>query len=402
MNTIKKLKSVLCLAAASSEFLEIKKCMDGKFSEGMLFAVKGIDEYVIKYVDPETSVIWYLAGLSFQGQTEAAVMTGKLNSAIKPTITMMVGMCMGMPNRGYPVGTVIIPNEIFSFDHVRLTKNVQYRPHGQKVANRIYKLARLVGQDEALEYRVISDKALASANSKVEDPKAGLIQHIQKNFPDAAAYDMEGWGFFSALDAKQCIWIKAVSDSGESQLHNYDGQLNKNAVQGSATNNAISFAVVVIRKYAKLGEDIEKKNDALASEKNDIFSMHTDANGNMEYRTEEETATYVEKMKSAVMDVIKINAHTHMVGVRSEHAWLHKNYKNYRMVRQQLSTLDLIKKTASYDSSQVHFDIIKIELEDGRQKDIYFDISSFFMSGMITSLMNPEEFAARKIADIYG
>lgn len=402
MTAIKKLKSVLCLAAASSESMEIKEYFENKFGKGELIKVKEMEDFVIKYVDPETSAIWHLAGLSFQGQTEAAVMTGKLFSALKPTITMMVGMCMGMPSRGYPVGTVIVPNEIFSFDHVRITKNVQYRPHGQKVSNSIYKLAKLVGQDKELSYKVISDKGLASANSKIENAQAKLIQHIEKNFSDAVAYDMEGWGFFSALDAKRCIWIKGVSDSGESQIHNYEGQLNKKSIQGSATNNAISFAVAVVRAYSKVEEDQEIKKAALISEKNDIFLTSTDRNGNLVYKTPEEVVTYDEKMRSVVMDVIKINAHTHIIGVRSEYAWLHKNYKNFKMVHQKLSTLDLIKKTSDYDPSQIHFDIVKIKLEDGREKEIYFDISSFFMSGMISSIMDRDEFAAQKISDLYN
>lgn len=400
MKKIKEIKSILCVAAASSEFSEIKDYLELSFSKGKIVQVEGMDDYVIEYTDPKISAKWHLAGLSFQGQTEAAVKSAKLYGAFKPTITMMVGMCMGMPTRNYPVGTVIVPNEVIGFDHVRVTNKIQYRPHGQKVSSGLHTLAKLVGQNKGLTYKIIFDKGLASANSKIENPRSQLIRHIEKTFPDAAAYDMEGWGFFSAIDSKQCLWIKGVADSGESQLHDAEGQEKKNDVQKSATNNAISFAVEITRAYAEIARDLGKKKTAPEAD-GDIFAMSKDKNGNLEFKVEEEVVTYENKMQGIVMDVVKVNAHTHMVGIRAEHAWLHHNYEDYKMITQRLSTLDLIKGTAEYDKSQIHFDIIEIEMKDGRRKEVYFDISSFFMPGLISSLMNKEDYAAKKIESLY-
>ena len=114
----------------------------------------------------------------------------------------------------------------------------------------------------------------------------------------------------------------------------------------------------------------------------------------------EEIVRYEEKMTSLPFDVVKINAHTHTVGVSAEYAWLDHKYPDSRIITQSLTTLDLIKGKEKYKAGQVHFDIIRFRLPDGREKEIYFDISSFF-DGKTSSLINKEEYIAKKLTELY-
>ena len=115
----------------------------------------------------------------------------------------------------------------------------------------------------------------------------------------------------------------------------------------------------------------------------------------------EEIVTFEEKMRSVPLDIIKINAHDHFVGVSAEYAWLQHHYPNCATQKQALTTLELITGRGDYESSQLHFDRISIKLNDGRKKDIYFDISSFFGGGT-SSVLDPAGFAARKISEAYS
>lgn len=54
-------------------------------------------------------------------------------------------------------------------------------------------------------------------------------------------------------------------------------------------------------------------------------------------------------------------------GVEEEYKWLTANYPGYAMIR----------KTQTSNAKK-HYDIIKIRTKDGRERDIYFDITSFF------------------------
>lgn len=119
-----------------------------------------------------------------------------------------------------------------------------------------------------------------------------------------------------------------------------------------------------------------------------------------EYKMDEETATYTEKLTSLALDVVKINAHTHYLGVAAEYAWIDHNYPNSEKIMQSLTTLELVTGNEGYKPGQVHFDVIKIKLPNGREKEIYFDISSFF-NGVASSLLNSNKFIAQKISELY-
>lgn len=119
-----------------------------------------------------------------------------------------------------------------------------------------------------------------------------------------------------------------------------------------------------------------------------------------EFKIAEEIVLQEELLKSLSHDVLKINAHTHKVGVASEYRYINKCYPNHKVISQGLSTLDLLKKSQKYDIDQVHFDVITIVLNDGREKQILFDISSFFNKQ--GPLIDKDEFIAAKLNEIYA
>ena len=99
------------------------------------------------------------------------------------------------------------------------------------------------------------------------------------------------------------------------------------------------------------------------------------------------------KTRSALFDIVKINATTHLLGVSSEYIWINKYYPGYHMVMQSLSKIKVD------DNRNLYFDTLKLENEKGNLKYIYFDISSFFNdSGCTTTDMN--SFAISKIKEL--
>lgn len=125
-----------------------------------------------------------------------------------------------------------------------------------------------------------------------------------------------------------------------------------------------------------------------------------DEKKSFEYVVEEERVTYIEKMASLPFDVVKVNAHSHYLGIAAEYAWIDHKYPKSERLMQRLTTLDLATKTGEYKSGQIHFDVIKFKLPDGRIKEIYFDISSFF-DGKTSSLTAPDQFVSKKLMEIY-
>ena len=243
-------RKVLCVTAAPVEFEAVCAHFDEKFSaRQIVYLDEEKTDYAIRFFDSENDTYWYATALSFQGQIEAASRVERLTHTLNPQLVLMVGMCMGMPKRELQVGTVIVPNEVFSFDHQRLTREgTSYRPHGARVDNSLYRLARMIDTRQ-LSYQVVADKGLASASAKIENSDAALIHQIEEAFPDVVAFDMEGAGFYLAGDNKGRLWVKAVADHAEAQSATATGQTNKRKTQATVTANAADFAVRIVRAH---------------------------------------------------------------------------------------------------------------------------------------------------------
>lgn len=242
---------VLCVTAASVEFDAVRAHLREVFGEEKIVHLdQAKSDYAVRFIDPEDGTSWYVTTLSFQGEAEAANRVERLSHKLNPGLILMVGMCMGMPKREWPTGTVVIPNEVFSFDHQRLAQDgTHYRPHGNRVDNSLYRLVRMIDPSD-LSYKVVADKGLASASTKIENPDAALVELIEGAFPDVAAFDMEGAGFYLAGDNKTCLWVKAVADQGEAQQSTAAGQAHKRNTQAEVTKNATDFAIRIVRAMA--------------------------------------------------------------------------------------------------------------------------------------------------------
>ena len=118
------------------------------------------------------------------------------------------------------------------------------------------------------------------------------------------------------------------------------------------------------------------------------------------YKVGEETVTFVEKMRTLSHDVVKVNAFTHPVGVEAEYAWIRTKYPNSKRIMQSLTTLKLMTGRDGSEAERIHFDVIKIELEDGREKEIYFDITSFF-DGEASWFVDRQGFFGKRLSALY-
>ena len=131
-----------------------------------------------------------------------------------------------------------------------------------------------------------------------------------------------------------------------------------------------------------------------------VFRKKVDSSAEIVLKSEEETITFTELLRSLQHDVVKIHAHTHMLGVAAEYEWIRHRYPGSETVKQALTTLDLISGKKRYKASQIYFDIINIELPNGRQKEVFFDISNFF-DGAESAHLDPHAFIGKKIAHLY-
>lgn len=116
------------------------------------------------------------------------------------------------------------------------------------------------------------------------------------------------------------------------------------------------------------------------------------------YRVAEEVVTFEEKMKSLRMDVVKVNAHDHIVGIQAEYAWAENMYPGCRTDEQSLMEYEV--DASGGNKKIINFDVLHLVLANGRQKDVYFEIESFFAKGKPSSF--ERGYADQKILDLYS
>jgi hypothetical protein len=116
------------------------------------------------------------------------------------------------------------------------------------------------------------------------------------------------------------------------------------------------------------------------------------------FKVAEEEITYDEKLISLKMDIVKVVAHDHSLGIRSEYAWMDNRYPNNKKFEQSLMKFEV--EALGDKKKVVTFDVHRIELEDGREKKIYFEIDSFFADGKPASF--EPGYRDQKIKDIYS
>lgn len=132
--------------------------------------------------------------------------------------------------------------------------------------------------------------------------------------------------------------------------------------------------------------------------KNNIESPRVDEE--LKFTIMEETAKYEEKIISLRRDVIKIFATTHLIGVGAEHHWIRSTYPGCDIKMQSITTLSHITDKAM--GKDIYFDVIEVEMKDGRTKKIYFDISDFVSHGMVSTSLKEDEFFANKLDALYS
>jgi hypothetical protein len=88
-----------------------------------------------------------------------------------------------------------------------------------------------------------------------------------------------------------------------------------------------------------------------------------------------ERVKMTELMRSVAYDVIKIEAHTHLLGVAAEYEWMRLMYPKSEKIKQSLVNLN------AAGEREIFFDVLEIKLKNGKTKELYFDIASFFGEG---------------------
>ncbi len=93
--------------------------------------------------------------------------------------------------------------------------------------------------------------------------------------------------------------------------------------------------------------------------------------GPIAYEVSGEKVSFTELIRSIDFDAVKVHAITHRVGISAEYEWLKRRYPGYKLITQQLTSLQALAGDVNFSLDQIPFDLLTINLPDGRaERDI--------------------------------
>ena len=117
----------------------------------------------------------------------------------------------------------------------------------------------------------------------------------------------------------------------------------------------------------------------------------------LEISFEGERVIMKELMHGDMHDVIKVNTHAQRPGVAAEYEWMRQRYRGSIKVQQSLRAINVAKS----GERVVFFDVLLIQQRNGKTKELYFDISSFFGAGSSSSKVAADSPIVEQIRDLY-
>lgn len=192
------------------------------------------------------------------GNTETALETERAISYFKPHVALFVGVAGGL--KDVHIGDVVIAEEIYSYESGKASNTFLPRPKMKTPTRRMLQWARITIASRDWVQRIKGRplkgnlKALvgpvAAGEKVLSSMRSQIYTFLRKQYSDAVAVEMEGYGFLQAIHANQSIHalvIRGISDLIEGK---YEADAANS--QELASRHASAFAFEML---SKLGSD---------------------------------------------------------------------------------------------------------------------------------------------------
>jgi nucleoside phosphorylase len=193
-----------------------------------------------------------------------ALVSDLRNFAKPPKLVLMVGCCLGFPERGVEIGDVIIARRVQGYQRRRHDgPEIKVAPDPYPIEAELGELINLsISRLDFVERAGcrIHYKDFASAEDLINDQASTLRQSVLELSTEIVAFEMEGQGLAHALwEARRHktpiigAVIKGVSDFGDGQM-----AIDKDQRQRKATRNALRVALELMRNHPDASGGEEK------------------------------------------------------------------------------------------------------------------------------------------------
>ena len=184
------------------------------------------------------------------GNVNCVLETERAINFFSPDVILFIGVAGGIKNKDVKLNDVIVANGVYFYESGKEDDSgFKTRPKIHKSSFSLVKLADSIARTKKWGNRV-HIKPMIAGEKILASRKQSLYKLIQSNYNDAAAIEMEGYGFLEAVYQNE--GIKAIVIRGISDLLSDKNEVNNDNYQESASKFAAEFSFELIEKYRLL------------------------------------------------------------------------------------------------------------------------------------------------------
>ena len=188
-----------------------------------------------------------------KGNTKAAQRTERAVAHFRPDVVLFVGVAAGI--KDVTIGDIVVATKVYYYHSGKSGEDFKYRPELVLPHHRI--LERAKAESRKSDWLKSIDPApspkpsvclgpIAAGEQVVTYKNSETFKLIRKNYNDALALEMEGYGFLQAAQAFSRL--EALAVRGISDLVEGKAEADKSGSQERASMHAAAFAFEVLAK----------------------------------------------------------------------------------------------------------------------------------------------------------
>ncbi|MFD0862087.1 hypothetical protein ACFQ1M_07695 [Sungkyunkwania multivorans] len=187
------------------------------------------------------------------GNTQCCIETERAIDFFKPNVVLFVGIAGGFKD-DITFGDIVVAERAYGYEMGKIKDGTLLtRPDSGKSSYAMLQRAKAVARKDNWKSRIIGNedgtinpnaivKPIAAGEKVVADSRSDLAIMLKKHYNDTAAIEMEGYGFYKAIEVNEGVLgliVRGISD----MLDNKEDHFHE-----LASRNASAFAFEVLSK----------------------------------------------------------------------------------------------------------------------------------------------------------